>query len=161
MQEYAGLVHSPCSAPRAGAATDKFYEIYPRFIAELRRILSGVIANFIAGVWLDYRRIIGELWRDLWRDYQNIIAELLQRCNNFGACRDRTRTRDKLESCFGSSESNSCQLEKVSRPGIEPVTASGSNSQAPKSCLDRESNSAHMEMCSQTGFMARVAIIFR
>ena len=61
----------------------------------------------------------------------------------------------------GSSESNSCQLEKVSRPGIEPVTASGSNSQAPKSCLDRESNSVHMEMCSWTGFMARVAIIFR
>ena len=79
------------------AATDKFIALYRRFIAELWRILSGVMANFIAGVWLDYGRIIAELCKD----YGNIMAELLQRCSNFGACRDRNRTRDKLESCCG------------------------------------------------------------
>ena len=140
------------------AATDKFIALlsanYGEFYRMLWRILSREYGWIMSGLWENYVKIM----RELCKDYGNIIAELLQRCSNFGACRDRTRTRDKLESCFGSSESNSCQLEKVSRPGIEPMTASGSNSESPKCCSDRESNSGHLEMCSRTGFMARFSI---
>ena len=62
-----------------GGATDKFYEIYRRFIAELRRILSGVMANFIAGVWLDYRRITAGVWQiigGLWEFHCQSTAEV-------------------------------------------------------------------------------------
>ena len=44
------------------AATDKFIALYRRFIAELWRILSGVMANFIAGVWLDIAGVSQEVW---------------------------------------------------------------------------------------------------
>ena len=119
------------------------------------------MANFIAGVWLDYRRIMGELRKD----YVKIMEILLLNYSSVAVILEHAGTGLELGTSWnpavGSSESNSCQLEKVSRPGIEPVTASGSNSQAPQSCSDRESNSDHMEICSRTGFTARVAIIFR
>ena len=59
-----------------GAATDKFIALYRRFIAELWRILSGVMANFIAGVWLDYRRIIAGVPPGVWEFHCQSTAEV-------------------------------------------------------------------------------------